>query len=97
MTLAAIIDLQKAFDKVWKNSLLVGLQSNGIQDNMHKYKSCLHNRRARVLVDGRFGRKVLLRHGVLQGGILPPTLFILYMNKLVPMLPKGINAALYAG
>jgi hypothetical protein len=32
----------------------------------------------------------------LQGGVLPPTLFILYMNNLIPTLPKGIQAALYA-
>ncbi|CAC5377612.1 unnamed protein product [Mytilus coruscus] len=31
-----------------------------------------------------------------QGGVLPPTLFILLMNDLVSELPKGVQSALYA-
>jgi hypothetical protein len=90
--LAAFIDLQKAFDKVWKDDLLVKLQRSGIQDNIYRWtKSYLPNRREWVLVDGICGR-----NGVPQGGVVPPTLFILYMKDLVSMLPKGIHAALYA-
>ena len=57
--------------------------------------SYLYNRRARVLVDGKLGQKILLRQGVPQGGVLSSTLFILYTNDLVLELPNGVQSALY--
>ena len=97
VVLASFIDLQKAFDKVWKDGLSVKLVRSGIRGNMLRWtKSYLHNRKARVLVNGHTGRKVLLRHGVPQGGVLSPTLFILFINDVVKELPKGVKAALYA-
>ena len=97
VTLTVFIDLQKAFDKVWKDGLLVKLQRSGIRGNLYKWtKSYLYNRQARVCVDGKTSRKVLLRQGVPQGGVLSPTLFILFINDLMVELPKGVYAALYA-
>ena len=97
VVLASFIDLQKAFDEVWKAGLRVKLQRNGIRGNMKKWiDSYLHNRKARVLVNGHTGRKRLLKEGVPQGGVLSPTLFILFINDIIKELPRGIQAALYA-
>ena len=58
VTLAVFVDLQRAFDKVWKNGLLVKLLRFGVSGSMYKRtNSYLYNRRARVLVDGKLGRK----------------------------------------
>ena len=35
-------------------------------------KSHTHNRRARLVIDNKRSKKIILRHGVPQGGILSP-------------------------
>ena len=90
-TLAMFIDLQKAFDKVWKDGLLVKLLRYGIKGNLYKWtKSYLNNRRARVMLDGRYSRKVLLRQGIPQGGVLSPTLFTIFKNDVMEQIPNGV-------
>ena len=95
LVLVSWINLQKAFDKVWMEGLLVKLLRNGIV-MFNWIQSYLCNCRARVSVDRIHSKKILLRHGVTQGGVLSPTLFLLFINDLVSELPKGVKAALYA-
>ena len=96
-TLAIWMDLQKAFDKVWTDGLLLKLKRCGIGGNMYRWiKSYLHNRRARVTVDNTKTKKVLLRHGVPQGGVLSPTLFLIFINDLLKQLPGAVKCAMYA-
>jgi hypothetical protein len=58
--------------------------------------SYLHNRRAQVQLDGLKSKKVLLRHGVPQGGVLSSILFLVFINDLVAELPHRIKVAMYA-
>ena len=95
--MAIWIGLQKAFDKVWTDGLLVKVQRCGIGGKMYKWiTSFRHNRKARVTVDGKQSRKFTLRHGVPQGGVVSPTLFLIFIDDLLSRLPKEVKAALYA-
>ena len=59
-------------------------------------KSYTHNRRAKVPIDNNRSKKIPLRHGVPQGGVLSPTLFIVFMNDLVKQLPTFVKSVMYA-
>ena len=56
--------LSKAFDKVWKERLLLKLLRAGVHGKMYKWLSdFLFNRTARVKLDGTISRQVKLREG----------------------------------
>ena len=77
--------------------MLLKLKKCRIGGNMYKWiKSYLHNRRARVTIDSAKSKKILLRHGVPQGGVLSPTLFLIFINDLIKQLPDAVKCAMYA-
>ena len=64
-TLAVWVDMEKAFDRVWRDGLRIKLKQNGVSGKMNKWIShYLNNRKARTLVDGHQSRKVTLNNGV---------------------------------
>jgi len=63
--LAVFYDLSKAFDKVWREGLLLKVLQAGVSGRMYKWIRCfLHDRSARVKVDGHPSDSVKMREGV---------------------------------
>ena len=95
-TLIVWFDLQKAFDTVWTDGLVLKLKKCNIAGNMFRWiKSYLHNRRARVVIDNTKSKRILLRHGVPQG-VISPTLFLVFINDLIKKLKSPVKCAMYA-
>nr|KAG5696480.1 hypothetical protein BaRGS_016519 [Batillaria attramentaria] len=96
-TLAVWIDMEKAFDKVWKDGLRLKLRRYGVSGGMYTWISqYLHNRQARVKIQGHKSKKKLLKQGVPQGGVLSPTLFLIFIDDIIRELPRGVRGAIYA-
>ena len=96
-TLTVWIELQKAFDTVWTDGLLLKLKKCNIAGNVFRWvKSYLHNLRARVVIDNTTSKKILFRQGVPQGGVISPTLFLVFINDLIKKFPSPVKCAMYA-
>ena len=95
--LAIFFDLSNAFDKVWKEGLLLKLLRADAHGKMYKWLSdFLCNRTARVKLNGTIRRQVKLKEGVPQGGVVSPTLFLVYMNDITTTVPRHVSNTLHA-
>ena len=77
------VDVQKAFDKVPHQRLLLKLKAHGIiNDVINWIEKWLTHRRQRVIVDGEILNWKSVLSGVPQGSVLDTILFLIYINDL---------------
>ena len=92
---SVFFDLTKAFDKVWREGLLLKILEHGVSGRMYRWIRCfLHDRSARVKLDGHLSKSLKMR-GVPQGGVILPSLFLLYIN-ITTVLPRHVSNTLHA-
>ena len=78
-------DTSRAFDSVEHERLLVKLGWYGIDS--HWFRSWLSDRSQKI--QGSSAASLPVTHGVVQGSLLGPKLFLIFTNDLVSHLPSG--------
>src|SRR5271165_5352401 len=73
LTLAVFLDLEKAFDMVWRDGLLYKLKTLGLADNIYNFiKSFLTGRTVQVKVGSTLSHTTNLENGSPQGSVISP-------------------------
>ncbi|GFS07744.1 RNA-directed DNA polymerase from mobile element jockey [Elysia marginata] len=90
-----LVDLQQAYDRVWRKGLLLKIQRLGINGNLYRWiKSFVHERTIQTKFEDKVSSHHTLEEGLLQGSALSCTLFLIYINDLAKEV--RCNKALYA-
>ena len=94
-TLAVFVDLQQAYDRVWRKGLLMKLEDIGIHGNLYRWiKFYLVDRTIQTKMNDALSSKEVLEEGLPQGSCLSSTLFLVFIKDLDDVLDS--ENALYA-
>ena len=80
---AVFIDLEKAYDMVWRHLVLSTLKRLGLKGNLPKFiKNFLSNRKIKVRIGDFLSQDFLLENGLPQGSVLSCMLFSIIINSI---------------
>ncbi len=90
-------DVEKAYDMMWKEGLLLKLERMDIKGRMYNWiKSFLFKRSIQVRVGSAFSQIYPVENGTPQGRVSSPILFNLMINDIFTQIDMGIGRSLYA-
>lgn len=93
--LGVFLDMEKAYDLLWHQGLLIKLSRIGIKGNMFKWIECfLQDRYIRVRIGSAFSQSYPLENGTPQGSVISPILFSVNMNDIP--LHENIHLSVFA-
>lgn len=93
-TLAVFLDIEKAYDMVWRKGILYKLHKLGVSGNMINWiNDFLHNRSIKVRVGDKLSDKQCIDNGTPQGSAISPLLFLVAINDIKV---DGVDLSIFA-
>ena len=81
------LDFKKAFDSLVHSKIITKLSAYGIEHELLSWiQAFLTGRSQRVIVENALSKPIDVGSGVVQGSVLGPLIFILFINDIVKCL-----------
>ena len=94
---AVFFDVEKAYDLMWKEGLLIKIKRLGITGPMYNWiKDFLHERSIQVRINTAFSQQVNVENGTPQGSVIRPILFSIMIDDVFDNIDRDIGRSLFA-
>lgn len=94
---AVFFDIEKAYDMMWKEGLLIKLSHMGIKGRIFNWiKEFLSGRTIMVKIKGVISERHQVENGIPQGSIISPLLFSIMINDIFKEVENFVDVALFA-
>ncbi len=93
MVLGVLFDIEKAYDMVWKEGLLIKLNQMGINGNLFNWiMDFLKERKIQVRVGKDYSDTYIIDNGTPQGSVCSPVLFNIMINGIFEEIGRSLYA-----
>ncbi len=94
---AVFIDIEKAYDMLWREGLLIILYEAGVRGRLFNWiKDILRNRTMQVRVGRMLPEELKVENGIPQGSVMSPVLFNILINGIFGTVRKDLGLSLFA-
>ncbi len=95
--IAVFLDIEKAYDMMWKEGVLIKLHKLGIGGRGFNWiKDFLYERNIQVRIGSELSNQYTVENGTPQGSVVSPLLFIIMINDIFLKVPADIGRSLFA-
>lgn len=95
--IAICLDIEKAYDMVWRQRIINNLKNYGLQGNILNFiRNFLETRIIYVRANNILSSPKIMENGVPQGSVLSVTLFLVAINDILSSIVAPVKAFLFA-
>ena len=97
VVVGVFLDIEKAYDSLWKDGLLIKIYDLGVRGRMFNWiQDFLKDRTIQVRVGGVTSKEVGIENGTPQGSVISPVLFNVMINDIFAKIGRGYSLSLFA-